>query len=67
MHCQTCCCELTQAEADRAPDILPGAGPLCFECADWLDIETRTDESITLDTTGHELAPLQLEFPRNPK
>lgn len=66
MRCQTCHCELSQAEANRAPDILPGAGPLCFECAEWLDIETRDDESIIL--AGHDQAePLRLEFPRNPK
>jgi hypothetical protein len=67
MKCQTCCCELTQAEANRAPDILPGAGPLCFECAEWLDIETRDEDSLTLATAGHDLAPSRLDFPRNPK
>lgn len=66
MHCQTCCCELTQAEANRAPDILPGAGPLCFECAEWLDIESRDDETpITMLFRG-EISHHK-EFPRNPR
>ena len=65
MRCQTCECELTQAETNRAPDILPGDGPLCFECADWLAIETRTDNTITLLFAG-EISHHR-EFSRNPK
>lgn len=67
MHCHTCRCELTQAEVNRAADILPGAGPLCFECADWLDIESRTDETLTIYPEGNDTAPLRLELPHNPK
>jgi hypothetical protein len=67
MKCQTCRCELTQAEADRGAELVADAGTICEECAVWLDIETRDEDSITVYPEGNDTAPLRLSFPRNPK
>ena len=67
MRCQTCRCELTQDEADRGAEIVADAGTICHECAVWLDIESRDEESLTLAADELDAAPLRLEIPHTPK